>query len=55
MNEFRITFGFNGLARSLTWKAESEGEALEYFDEYCERYDADIEFVGIKCLNCEEE
>lgn len=46
MNTYRITYSYNGAARSRTFTAESEGEAIEQFEEWVDTQDADIEFVG---------
>lgn len=49
MNDYKITFGLNGIAKQLMFSGESEGEAIEQFDLFCEQFDeADIEFVSIK-------
>jgi SpoVK/Ycf46/Vps4 family AAA+-type ATPase len=46
MDEYRITYSRNGAARSRTYTAESEGEAIELFEEWADAQDDDIEFVG---------
>ena len=45
MNKYRITFDFNGCARTKNIQAESEGEALEIFEEVTGF--ADYEVIGI--------
>lgn len=47
MNEYKIIYGFNGSARSRVYLAESDGEAIENWENEMERFDADIEFVDI--------
>ena len=48
MAKFRITYALeSGAARSKTIEAESEGEALEQFDDFADNCNQCLEFVGI--------
>lgn len=47
MYEFRITFNYNGLAKSVVFNAESDGEAIEQFES--SQY-ADCEIIGVTDL-----
>lgn len=44
---FRITYAWNDCGRSKTYRAESEGEAIELFEEWADRQDADVELLTI--------
>lgn len=48
MATYRITYALeSGAARSKTIEAESEGEALEQFDDFADNCNQCLEFVGI--------
>jgi len=48
MGTFRISYALeSGAARSKTIEAESDGEALEMFDDFADNCGQFIEFIGI--------
>lgn len=47
MNNYKISFTADGAPRCKTFAAESDGEAIELFEEWAERF-GDIEFLSIK-------
>lgn len=48
MAKFRITYALeSGVARSKTIDAESEGEAIDQFDDFADQSSQFLEFIGI--------
>lgn len=50
MNTYIITYiaGESDLARAYKIVAESEGEAIEMFEDFAERFDDGYDFISIK-------
>lgn len=48
MNTYKISFSIDGIGRAKNFTAESDGEAIELFEEWAEGFDHEIEFLSIK-------
>ena len=48
MNNYKVSYTINGMGRAKNFRAESEGEAVEMFEEWAERFDGEAEFLSIK-------
>lgn len=48
MASYEVRFWVDCAEGKKTFIAESEGDAIEMFEEWSERYDPEIEFVGIR-------
>lgn len=47
MNKYQITYDMCGRACVFTCNAESDGEAVELFDEFAERCDEYVELLSV--------